>query len=184
MSAPAIFPNNDNKYHASKTRSQAWCWWQNKTITWSKAKDRPIHGEFQNRPYLQQDKVKWLTYHDKNCDKLYGMLPLAVGLPVMLVDHLDRNPEKQLLRGKTGRIHSWVNDEAETTIPGGSEAITLSNAPACVFVDFNTKAWIIPCALGPGIYPILRTERTLYLDGYRGKKSSARYKKTTDSFSS
>ena len=88
----------------------------------------------------------------------------AVGLPVMLVDHLDRNPEKQLLRGKVGRIHCWVNDEAETTVPDGSEAITLSHVPVCVFVDFNTKAWTIPGAPGPGIYPIFRTERTLYLD--------------------
>ena len=41
------------------------------------------------------------------------MLPFAVGLPVMLVDHLDRNPVKQLLRGKEGHIHSWVNDPDE-----------------------------------------------------------------------
>ena len=141
VNAPAIFPNNDNKYHAGKMRSEAWCRWQDKTITWSKARDRPIHREFQSRPYLQQDKIKWLTNHDKHCDKLDGMLPLAVGLPVTLVDHLDRNPEKQLLRGKVGRIHSWVNDEAETIAPDGSASMTLSHVPQCVFVDFRTKAW-------------------------------------------
>ena len=32
------------------------------------------------------------------------MLPLAVGMPVALTDHIDRNPEKQLLRGKV-----WVS---------------------------------------------------------------------------
>ena len=58
VSAPAISPNNDNKYHASKTRSEAWCRKQNITITWSKARDRPAHQEFQSRPDLQQGKVK------------------------------------------------------------------------------------------------------------------------------
>ena len=65
-SAPAIFPNNDNKYHAGKMRSEAWCRWQKKTMTWSVAKDRPVHREFQSRPYLQRDKIKRLTFHDKN----------------------------------------------------------------------------------------------------------------------
>ena len=99
------------------------------------------------------------------------MLPLAVDLPVMLIHLLDRNPDKLLLRGKVGRIHSWVNDEAETTVPDGSEAITLSHVPACVFVDFNTKAWTIPGAPGPGIHPNFRTEIAWYLDGYRCKKA-------------
>ena len=48
--------------------------------------------------------------HDKHCETLYGMLPLAVGLPVMLVDHLDRNPDKQLLRGREKHNCSWVHD--------------------------------------------------------------------------
>ena len=89
------------------------------------------------------------------------MFPLAVGLQVMFVDHLVRNPEKQLLRGKVGRIHSWVNDEAETTVLDGSEATTLSHVPACVFVDFKTKACTIPGAPGPGIYLLFRTARRL-----------------------
>ena len=100
------------------------------------------------------------------------MLPLAVGLPVVLVDHLDRNPEKQLLRGKEGHIHSWVNHpEEKSTNDANSEAKILSHVPLCVFVDFHTEAWEIPGAPGPGIYPVFQTERTWYLDGYRGKKA-------------
>ena len=78
-------------------------------ITWSMARDKLIHRELQNRSYLQADKITWLKYHDRNCEMLYGMLPLAIGLPVMLVDHLDCNPKKQLLRGKVSVIHSWIN---------------------------------------------------------------------------
>lgn len=115
---------------------------------------------------------KWIHYHDKHCEKLYGMLPLAVGLPVMLVDHLDHNLVKQLLPSKEGHIHSWVNDLDEKTIddPNAHERL-LSHAPSCVFVDFHTKSWHIPGAPGPGIYPVFQTERTWFLDSYRCKKA-------------
>ena len=99
------------------------------------------------------------------------MLPLAVGLPVMLVDHLDRNPEKQLLRGKEGHVHSWIEHSDETTTSGDGEKRILSHVPLCVFVDFHTIAWTLPGAPGPGIYPVFQTERTWFLDGYRGKKA-------------
>ena len=100
------------------------------------------------------------------------MLPLAVGLPVMLVDHLDRNPSKQLLRGKEGHIHSWVQDPDERSVSdSNADERLLSHVPLCVFVDFHTEAWSIPGAPGPGIYPVLQTERTWFLDGYRGKKA-------------
>ena len=99
------------------------------------------------------------------------MLPLAVGLPVMLVDHLDRNPEKQLLRGKEGHVHSWIEHSDENTTSSDGEERLLSHVPLCVLVDFHTNAWTLPGAPGPGIYPVFKTERTWYLDGYRGKKA-------------
>ena len=44
---------------------------------------------------------------------LYGIVPLARGMPVTLTDHIDRSQEKQLLRGRVGKIHSWVLAEGE-----------------------------------------------------------------------
>ena len=138
--ATAIFPNNDIKYDVNKKRSVHWCRHHNQTVTWSLAHDKPRHAEFQTRPYLQRDKENWIHYHDKRCEKLYGMLPLAVGLPVMLVDHLDRNPTKQLLRGKEGHIHSWVQDPDERSVSdSNADERLLSHVPLCVFVDFHTK---------------------------------------------
>jgi len=40
---------------------------------------------------------------------------LAVDLPVSLIDHLDRNPDKQLLRGTVGHVVGWEYDEDERT---------------------------------------------------------------------
>ena len=41
------------------------------------------------------------------------MVPLVVGMPAAVTDHIDRNPEKQLLRGTVGQIHSWVEADEE-----------------------------------------------------------------------
>ena len=37
---------------------------------------------------------------------LCGMLPLAVGMPVALTQHVDRS-EKALLKGRVAHVHSW-----------------------------------------------------------------------------
>lgn len=51
--------------------------------------------------------LRWLQYHDRDAADLCGMLPLALGQRVSLTHHIDRSPDKLLLKGKTGRIHSW-----------------------------------------------------------------------------
>ena len=56
------------------------------------------------KPNILEEKKIWLQRHDKDCSGLYGMLPLAKGMPVALTDHVDRNPQKNLLRGRIGYI--------------------------------------------------------------------------------
>ena len=56
ITAPAIFPNNDIKYHVGKQRARKWCQQQGKGITWSRAQDVPKHKSYQRRPYLQKDQ--------------------------------------------------------------------------------------------------------------------------------
>ncbi len=63
--------------------------------------------------HLERDKRRWLTWHDKVCGDLYGMLPLVRHMPVMLQDHISGHPEYQLLCGKRGYIHSWIEHEHE-----------------------------------------------------------------------
>jgi hypothetical protein len=56
---------------------------------------------------IAAEKAVWLTRHDRDCEDLYGMLPLVKGLPVSLTDHIDRNPEKNLLRGRSFFFIGW-----------------------------------------------------------------------------
>ena len=107
----------DLKFYSAYEFWRYWrCAERKKGITWSQALDTPKHAGFQKKPYVKADKKRWLTYHDKNCTKLWGMLPLVKGMPVALVDHLDRSPEKQLLRGRVGTIGSWVEHDKEKSM--------------------------------------------------------------------
>ena len=59
-------------------------------------------------------------------------------MPVALTDHVDRSVEKSLLRGKVGRIHSWVphHEECSDFVDG---VRILKHLPAVVFVKFEEK---------------------------------------------
>ena len=107
----------------------------------------------------------WLQRHDTYCGTLYGLLPLARGLPVALTDHVDRSPEKSLLRGRIGYIDDWVLADAEDSVFEDGQRI-LRYMVRVVLVQF--KEWVEedggsvykPCrwtidGVGkPGVYPI------------------------------
>ena len=101
MTAPAIFANNDVKYDANKTRARSFAAQHRSLITYAVAKDTPSEETLREKPGIAADKVKWLQRHDRESGDLYGMLPLIHRMPVALTDHIDRNPDVQLLRGKS-----------------------------------------------------------------------------------
>ena len=106
----------------------------------------------------------WLNRHDKDCGSLYGMLPLVKNMPVALEDHLDQNPEKQLLRGKVGFVDGWVlHEEEDSTFEDGHRIF--KKAPKVVFVRYQKLvgegdeaqwedcSWVIG-GLPLGVYPV------------------------------
>jgi len=170
--APAIFANNDVKYDANKKRASLYGEIKKSAITWSCAKDTPSAEAMQERPDLMLQKLSWLQRHDRESGDLYGMLPLIVGMPVVLTDHLDRNPEKQLLRGKMGYIHSWVLAGKEESRYQAGERV-LQKLPSVVMVKFYNEdgsevAWKLPGLKEPGLYPIEEKKKSWYLD--KGRK--------------
>ena len=84
------------------------------------------------------------------------MLPLAVGMRVVLADHLDRAEDKLLLRGSAGRIHSWVWKENDLR-------------PTCVYVKFDGATWQLDGAPEPGLYPVYPARKVWKLDAKRKK---------------
>ena len=138
-SAPAIFPNNDIKYDVNKRRAEIFAVAHNQALTWCVAKDRPSTEVLNEKPNITEGKVIWLQRHDKDCGTLYGLLPLARGLPVALTDHVDRSPEKSLLRGRIGYIDDWVLADAEDSVFEDGQRI-LRYMVRVVLVQF--KEWV------------------------------------------
>ena len=63
------------------------------------------------------------------------MLPLIAGAPYALTDHLDRNPDKQLLRGKIGYLHHCILDTRETSRVEDGVRV-LEHTPVVIFIKF------------------------------------------------
>ena len=60
------------------------------------------------RPDLPAQNVSWLNRHDRESGDLYDMLPLMIGMPVAVTEHINRSYDKIILKGRVGYIHSWV----------------------------------------------------------------------------
>ena len=163
VDAPGIFPKNDIKYDVNKKRAQQFAATHKEGITWVQAKDTITTAALQEKPDLPLHKLSWLSRHDRECGDLYGMFPLIHNLPVALTDHIDRNPDKQLLRGRIGRIHSWKLSPTETS-QRTEDIRILQELPEVVFVKFEGCQWHIKGTPEPGIYPIKPVKRSCFLD--------------------
>ena len=166
--AKSIFPNNAVKYDVNKRRAQEYAMTSGEGIVWARARDKPCQRVLQGRVHVERDKRRWLTWHDKDCGDLYGMLPLSKGMPVTLQDHISRDPEYLLLRGKVGKIHSWIEHENEHGVCQNGVK-TLSHVPQVVFVKYDDVTWTLPGMDERGLYPIRPWERTWYIDRNRKK---------------
>ena len=171
LAATAIFPNNDLKYETNKVRAKAYAEAKHAALTYCPAKDRPSNEALRERPDLPSQKLSWLQRHDRESGDLYGVVSLVPGMPVALTDHIDRNPDKQLLRGKVGEIHSWILDEKETSVSTDGVRV-LAKLPKVVMVKFRTPnggevAWRLPGTTENGLYPVVPRSGTWFLDKAR-----------------
>ena len=86
------------------------------------------------------------------------MLPLAIGMPVALTHHVDRSPDKLLLKGTIGRVHSWVWPENDRKA---------YRMPSCVYVKFPGATWQLDGVDEPGVYPVRSQMEDWFLDNRR-----------------
>jgi len=167
--AAVIFPNNNVKYDVNKQRAKEYAAETGQGITWACAHDSPCQRVIRGRRHLKEDKRRWLTWHDRDCGELYGMLPLVPDMPVMLQDHLSRSPKCVLLRGKIGKIHSWVlHDKEQSQFHDGQRV--LQYVPKVVYVKFEGASWHVRGTPEPGIYPVRPWMRTWFIDKNRKQK--------------
>ena len=99
------------------------------------------------------------------------MVPLVEGMPIALTDHIDRSPEKQLLRGRIGILQSWVEDEhGKGDVQDGVRI--LNKLPLVLFVKFFTPEgrelpWRLEGMRENCVYSIFHKKGTWLLDRHR-----------------
>ena len=171
-SAPAIFPNNDVKYDVNKLRALNYAQMNRNEVVYVPAKDTPSAEALRERPDLPAQKKEWLKRHDKESGDLYGVLPLCIGMPVALTDHVDRSLNKNLLRGRIGTVESIVYADNDTSISSDGVRVT-EKLPKVIYVRFQEEngracSWTLPSLKEPGLYPITAKRSVWFLD--KGRK--------------
>ncbi|CAJ1385553.1 unnamed protein product, partial [Effrenium voratum] len=154
--AAVIVANNDAKYQINKDRAEDYSRAAESPLRWSVALDAPSAEVLQTQECDKAARIRWLQYHDRDTENLSGMLPLAVGMRVVLTDHLDRSEDKLLLRGSSGRVRSWVWKENDLR-------------PTCVYVKFDGATWQLDGAPEPGLYPVYPVRKVWKFDAKRKK---------------
>ena len=99
-------PNNDLRYELNKLQARRWARTNNVQLLWCPAKDTVGLEALRSDPSLPGKKKQWLGRHDRQCCDLHGMLPLAVGLPMVLMKHFDQSDEVAMLKGENVKMHS------------------------------------------------------------------------------
>ena len=166
QNALLVVANNDVKYDTNKKRALHFAASRREGVTWCQAKDTPSTAALQENPSIVVKKKDWLQRHDRDCGDLYGLFPLVHKLPKMVTDHLDRSPDKRLLRGTSGYIHSWLVAPDETSEMAGGERI-LAKLPTIVYVKFPGATWVLDGLSEPGLYPVRTVTKYWYLDQKR-----------------
>ena len=105
--------------------------------------------------------------HDRACGSLYGLLPLCVGMPVRLTDHIDRS-KKSLLKGRLGVVRGWQS-EVGTAINDLGSVASFKKMPEVVWVEFPSQkqTWKLKGVPQANIYPVVPRSATWYLDRNR-----------------
>ena len=109
-----IVPNNDVRAEINKHRARAFAAKRGLQLLWNFAQDQMPLELLAADPHLAQRKVEVLPHH-RECGDLPCLVPLALGMPILLSDHIDR--PKLLLRGCLCHVVGWKVAEDETALP-------------------------------------------------------------------
>ena len=164
--APALYSFNVPRYFSSQLRAREFAKQNNVQLSWCYAKDVPLHpGDRELKAESLQEKLfSWLRRHDQETCHLPSILPLAVGMPVRLLESVDR--ERQLYRGRRGLIYGWTL--ARNCIPVDVDGeFLLDHLPTVIYIRFPEATWKIG-KLPIGVYPLKPRSRTWKVNKYTG----------------
>ena len=108
MQAPSVFANNDIKYEVNKLRAQAYAEKRQEGLVYCLAKDTQSTEALRLRQDFPSQQIAWLSRHDRESGDLYGMLPLMIGMPVAVTEHIQRSYESKTIPQRSCVAHSLL----------------------------------------------------------------------------
>ena len=88
------------------------------------AKDTSSAEALRVRTDLPAQEISWLQRHGRASGDLYGILPLIIGMPVAMSDHIDRSIDQRIIRGRVCRVYSCISANNETSAFDNGSRIT------------------------------------------------------------
>ena len=138
--ATALYNYNVPRFYCIFLRAREFAKQNNKELSWCYAVDVPVNAEVDklSAEGLKAKRLRWLQRHDQHTAHMPSKYALAVGMPVVLTNHVDR--DRQLFKNTKGFIHSWVLDQ---NYPQEREEFDgeflLNRLPAVVYIRFPGK---------------------------------------------
>eukprot|EP00660_Eupelagonema_oceanica_P019247 gene19247-biopygen18506 len=130
--------SNAQKVGHMRDRARLFAEHTKQRLYWSAAKD-VLKGVGARRAWaprwdsLAEQKIAWLGYDDRKRGRRLGWLPMAVGMPVILLDHVNR--EKKVVAGCRGTIVKIHFDGDPPSVPNKDGEYICSSVPKAVVVD-------------------------------------------------
>lgn len=167
--AVCIVPNNDTRTEINKMRARAFARQTLGQLQWSMAEDTVTAKALNADPDLGRRKIEFLTWTDRMCGNLSGLVPLVKKMPMFLTEHIERSAERSLLKGQRCVLEDWVLDKEERQQESEGQEVMLKRQPICVVISFPGATWKLDCMPQPGWYPVKPVKKMWYVD--HNKKS-------------
>nr|MCS5703195.1 hypothetical protein [Acidobacteriota bacterium] len=161
--APGLYLYNVPRYETILLRAREYAKANEFKLYWLYAQDVPLHRGDRDlsEEDLHKKRMRWLGNHDQKTGHLSSVCPLAKGMPIRLLDNIDKR--RQLFRGRKGYIQDWI-PHPETDIedtPDGD--LVYSKLPKLIYVKFPGATWRVHTDLEVGVFPIQPRSRTWQL---------------------
>ena len=134
--APGLYLFNVPRYETILLRAREYARANDLPLHWFYAQDVPQHREDRELPEeeLRKKRFRWLENHDQKTKHLCSVCPLAKGLPMKLLDNIDR--KRHLFRGRKCFVRDWVPHPEAEIGHNDSGDIVYSKMPTVIYVCF------------------------------------------------
>ena len=119
VDASVIFSSNDAQHHTNKTGAEEFAGCRETSMVWSQANTKATSEVLQQCAGQVVNDIDWAQRHAQDIAHLYCLFLLVHDVPVLLTEHVNRNPRVNRLPGRVALIRVWTVDPAVASVHSG-----------------------------------------------------------------